>query len=271
MLTPAAFRKVVKAHYKRHGRHTLPWRHTQNPYHILVSEVMLQQTQVDRVIPKYETFLQRFPTVKALAQASLQEVLQLWVGLGYNRRAKFLRETALAVMERRGVFPNTKPGLETLPGIGPYTAGALMAFAFNAPVVIIETNIRTVFIHHYFNDSTALVSDTAILKLIEQTLPKENFREWYYALMDYGAFLKKEFGSNNKRSQSYTKQSTFAGSDRQIRGAIIRALTTTTGGLTFLKLQHTLSEYEKQRMEEQLGKLITESLVKKVKQKYLIT
>ena len=271
MLTPVEFRKIVKGHYKKHGRHGLLWRHTKDPYHILVSEIMLQQTQVERVLPKYEAFLQLFPTVEALAQASLQSVLQVWVGLGYNRRAKFLRETALAVVAAQGAFPSTKKELEALPGIGPYTAGALMAFAYNAPVVMIETNIRTVYIHHYFGDTSTSVADSEILKLIEQTLPKDNFREWYYALMDYGAFLKKEFGSNNKRSQSYTKQSTFVGSDRQIRGAIIKTLTAAGTGLTQKSLLKDLAQYDEKRILLQLKKLLEEGFVTKIKLKYQIT
>ena len=142
MLSPAAFRKIVISHYKQLGRHALLWRHTKSPYHILVSEVMLQQTQVERVLPKYEAFLKAFPTVETLAKAPLRSVLALWVGLGYNRRAKFLKATAEAVVASGGVFPVTKAELENLPGIGPYTAGALMAFAYNQPVTIIETNIN---------------------------------------------------------------------------------------------------------------------------------
>ena len=270
MLPAVEFRKIVITHYKRNGRHALPWRHTQNPYHILVSEVMLQQTQVERVIPKYEAFLKAFPTVEALAYASLQAVLALWVGLGYNRRAKFLKATAEAVVAAGGVFPVTKAELEKLPGVGPYTAGALMAFAYNKPVTIIETNIRTVYIHHYFKDTKGTVSDTELLKLIESTLPKSNYREWYYALMDYGAHLKKEFGSNNKRSKSYTKQSTFAGSDRQIRGAIVRTLTPLTKAITEEKLSGLLAVYEENRIKIQLEKLVSEGMITSTKSGFKI-
>ena len=270
MLSPAAFRKIVISHYKQLGRHALLWRHTKSPYHILVSEVMLQQTQVERVLPKYEAFLKAFPTVETLAKAPLRSVLALWVGLGYNRRAKFLKATAEAVVASGGVFPVTKSELENLPGIGPYTAGAIMAFAYNKPVTIIETNIRTVYIHHYFKDTKETVSDKDILKLVEETLPKENIREWYYALMDYGSWLKKEFGSTNKRSKSYTKQSTFAGSDRQIRGAIVRTLTPLHKGLSIKKLNSLLSSYDKTRIGTQLEKLMAEGLVIKSKGGYTV-
>lgn len=148
------FVKTVWEHYQRHGRRSLPWRRTKNPYYILVSEIMLQQTQVDRVIPKYTSFLKQF-TVKRLSEASLGDVLREWQGLGYNRRAKLLHQCAIQIgNEYKGKFPKTHAELMKLPGIGHYTAGAIMAFAYNSPVPIIETNIRTVFIHHFFHDAT---------------------------------------------------------------------------------------------------------------------
>jgi len=121
-----AFRTTVWNHYRRHGRHTLPWRTTTNPYRILVSEVMLQQTQVERVIPYYKTFLRAFPTVQTLAQAPLSRVLTLWQGLGYNRRAKMLHEAAKQVVAQYGGrMPHDAEALETLRGVGPYTARAV--------------------------------------------------------------------------------------------------------------------------------------------------
>ncbi len=270
MLAPAAFRKIVKTHYKKQARHDLSWRHTKSPYHILVSEMMLQQTQVERVIPKYKAFLKAFPTIDDLAKAPLREVLALWVGLGYNRRAKFLKATAEAVVKNRGTFPSTKEALQNLPGIGPYTASAVLAFAYDKPVVMIETNIRTVYIHHYFKDTKETVSDAELLKLIESTLPKSNYREWYYALMDYGTYLKKEFGSNNKRSKNYTKQKTFVGSDRQIRGAIVRTITPLKKSITAEKLSGLLVEYEKSRIKIQLEKLVNEGMITSTKSGFKI-
>ncbi len=182
------FAKVVRTYYKQHGRHILPWRKTKNPYRIFVSEIMLQQTQVDRVIPKYKAFLKLFPSLVALADASLGEVLRAWQGLGYNRRAKMLHSCAKEIMESyTGKFPKDQKTLLSLPGIGPYTASAVMAFAYNEPVVLIETNVRTVFIHHFFSDQTD-VTDTEILALVDRTLDRKNPREWYYALMDYGSY-----------------------------------------------------------------------------------
>ncbi|MFW5684526.1 MAG: HAD-IA family hydrolase, partial [Spirochaetota bacterium] len=136
------FQAIVTEHYARTAR-SMPWRETDDPYAIMVSEFMLQQTQVARVLPRYDAFLERFPRVEDLARASLQEVLELWQGLGYNRRGKNLRDAALAIVERyEGRLPSATEELRTLPGVGAYTAAAIAAFGFNEPVTMIETNIR---------------------------------------------------------------------------------------------------------------------------------
>jgi A/G-specific adenine glycosylase len=255
----AAFIHTVTTFYKQNGRHTLPWRKTKDPYKILVSEIMLQQTQVDRVLPKYKAFLEQFPNIQALAQGTLRDVLIAWQGLGYNRRAKMLHACAQIVQgEHDGKFPKTHAGLCALPGIGPYTASAVLAFAFNAPTPLIETNVRSVFLHHFFNDATD-VADADILSLVEKTMPEQNVREWYWALMDYGSYIKKTFGNPNSKSKHYTKQSAFSGSDRQIRGAIIRLLT--QGGFTRMKLHKELSQFEDVRLDAQLQKLCSEGIV----------
>jgi A/G-specific adenine glycosylase len=227
----AAFQDTVLAYYDQHGRHELPWRipeedGTFSAYKIAVSEIMLQQTQVPRVIDKYQTFLRTFPTVQDLARAPLSAVLTVWSGLGYNRRAKFLWQAAQAVvLEYDGVFPDTKAALVTLTGIGPNTAGAILAYAYNQPSIFIETNIRSVFIHHFFTDQQN-VSDATLLTLIEQAVPNDVSRTWYWALMDYGTFLKRNIGNASRASSGYAKQSAFQGSRRQVRGLIIRRLTT---------------------------------------------
>lgn len=259
---------TVKDFYTENGRHSLLWRKTKNPYRILVSEVMLQQTQVDRVIPKYRTFLKEFPTWAKLADAPLGEVLHQWQGLGYNRRAKMLHNCAKDIRSTyHGTYPIMYLESLKLPGVGPYTAGAVQAFAFNHPVAIIETNIRTVFIHHFFNDDTDVV-DAEILTLVEKTLARENPREWYWALMDYGSFLKKEHKGLNSKSKHYTKQSKFQGSDRQIRGAIVRTLVKSNHPLNRKKLLQKLSTFEDVRVDAQLEKLTQEEMVAKTKQCY---
>ena len=222
---------TVWDYYDVHGRHDLPWRipaadGSFDPYKIMVSEIMLQQTQVGRVIPKYEQFLQQFPTLTTLSVAPLASVLQAWSGLGYNRRAKFLWQAAQQVQAQwDGVFPQAVDELVTLPGIGKNTAGAIATYAYNTAEVFIETNIRTVFIHHFFADH-ADVSDADLLPYITQALqqPGRSPREWYWALMDYGTYLKQSVGNVSRRSKAYAKQSTFEGSKRQVRGQVLRAL-----------------------------------------------
>jgi len=229
----AEFQRSILDFYERQGR-DFPWRHTVNPYEILVSEIMLQQTQTERVLPKYLAWLKRFPDVQTLAAAPLADVLALWSGLGYNRRARFLQQACRLISERiakGGTFPDTADELDALPGIGPYTARAVCTFAFNKPEVFIETNIRSVYIFFFFPDAAGLeVKDSDLLYFIEKTLYRENPRLWYYALMDYGAALKKKVENPSRKSRHYTKQSRFEGSLRQARGAIIRQLVNSASG-----------------------------------------
>jgi A/G-specific adenine glycosylase len=185
---------------------------------------MLQQTQVARVIPKYKLFLKRFPTIRALSRASLRDVLRAWQGLGYNRRALALKKAAETVVkDYYGEIPSCLEALDKLPGVGEGTAGAIMAFAFNKPVVFIETNIRRVFIHFFFKNRRK-VSDKEILPLIEKTLDHKHPREWYWALMDHGASHAKGAANPNRRSAGYTTQKPFRGSKRGLRGRILAAV-----------------------------------------------
>lgn len=220
MKSVKALQTKVWTYYKTHGR-DLPWRNTTDPYHILVSEIMLQQTQVPRVLIKYEEFLKKFPTIQKLASANTKDLITTWKGLGYNRRALNLKRTAeIVVGKHDGKIPSQYEKLIELPGIGPATAGDLLAFAWNMPAVVIETNIRSVFIHHFFNDKKS-VHDKDLLPLIEKSLDEKNPREWYYALMDYGSMLKKTVGNTSKKSVHYTTQSRFEGSNRQLRANIV--------------------------------------------------
>lgn len=202
----------------------MPWRADTRPYYVLVSEIMLQQTQVDRVRPKFAAFIDRFPDEQSLAQATLAQVLELWSGLGYNRRAKFLHDAAKQVVEL-GKFPDTQQELQRLPGVGPNTAGALQAYAYNQPALFVETNVRTVYFYHFFTEQEQ-VNDAQVRELLEQTLDREHPREFYWALMDYGAWLKRQGVRVNAMSQHYKKQSPLKGSIREIRGQIVRQLTT---------------------------------------------
>lgn len=215
-----AFRRKVLGYYRRHGR-SLPWRKTTDPYRITVSEIMLQQTQVERVIPKYEAWIKRWPSWKKLAEASPRELLSAWSGLGYNRRGLFLGQLAKAVIrEHDGVLPIDPKLLLTLPGIGPYTANAILIFAFNRPLVTIDTNIRKVLLHEF--RLPGAISKRELEQLAMRVLPKRNSRDWHNALMDYGSTaLPRQIAG----IPPVSKQSPFKGSLRQIRGEIIRQLT----------------------------------------------
>jgi A/G-specific adenine glycosylase len=218
-----AFRDLIYDYYHTHGRR-LPWRLTRDPYRILVSEMMLQQTQVERVLGKYEDFIDVFPDFPSLAAAPFDRVLLLWQGLGYNRRALSLKRTAVRVTEEfRGELPPSVDLLLTLPGIGRASASAIAAFAFNMPVVFIETNIRTVFIHLFFSDK-GHVADREIVPLLERSLDRTEPRKWYYALMDYGSMLKGAGERVHRKSTGYRRQSPFEGSDRQVRSAVLKVL-----------------------------------------------
>lgn len=255
-----ALRRIVWGYYQKHGRHNLPWRKTRDPYKILVSELMLQQTQVQRVLPKYSQFLKLFPTIKTLAAAPLSEVLKAWQGLGYNRRAKFLHQLAQEVMQNhQGKLPRAEVELVELPGIGKATAAALAAFAFNKPTTYLETNVRSVFIHYFFNDRQG-VSDAELVPLIVDAAEGQDPRTWNWALLDYGVYVKKTYGNPNKKSKHYTKQSKFEGSDRQVRGAILWLLG--DGGVKELELALKL-DLAAERVRKIVAGLLKENLISK--------
>ena len=218
-----AFQALIWQYYADNARQ-FPWRDTVDPYAIFLSEVMLQQTQAGRVVAKYEEFMKALPTFEALANASVAEVLRLWQGLGYNRRALNLQKAAQQIQTQwKGVLARDVEAVDSLPGIGPATAASIVAFAYNLPTIFIETNIRRVFIHCFFPEREE-VQDGELLPLITEAVDRENPREWYYALMDYGSMLVKMYPNPNRRSKHYTKQSAFEGSNRQLRGAILRFL-----------------------------------------------
>lgn len=238
-LSVASFQKKIWEEGARLYR-DLPWRRTANPYHVFVSEVMLQQTQVVRVEKHWSMWIERFPVLDALAEAPLADVLATWQGMGYNRRAIALQKAAqMVISEYEGRFPQTKEELIRLPGVGAATAAGLRAFAFNLPSLYLETNVRTVFLHEFFPDVIG-VPDAELLPLLAKTCPgysadgascqttvrndSKGPRAWYYALLDYGAYLKRTVPNPSRRSKSHTKQSAYEGSRRQKRAELIRLL-----------------------------------------------
>jgi len=251
------FQKKIYDFFKD-NRRDFPWRNTTDPYSIMVSEVMLQQTQTSRVVEKYLSFIKSFPDTKTLAGATFPEVLSLWQGLGYNRRTLYLKKAGdIVINELGGIFPTDQISLTKLPGIGTNTAGAIVAFAYNKPVVFIETNIRRVFIHEFFNDATE-VSDKEILPLIQASLPDRDIRNWYYALMDYGAHLPKVTVNPNRKSKHYAVQSKFQGSVRQVRGKILKVLLENPSSFSELKQQ-----IESSHVKKALEQLINEGFIEK--------
>lgn len=258
------FHTQIMDYYHHYGRHSLPWRKNYSPYFVTVSEIMLQQTQVDRVIPFFHKWMKQFPNWKQLAQAPQSQVLKYWKGLGYNSRALRLHKLAqIITKEYAGKLPKEYQQLVALPGIGPYTAGAILAFAYNIYIPCIETNIRRVFIYHFLKEKSN-VSDTEIFEHIKKIGNIESPREWYAALMDYGSFLAKEMKHNpNTQSKHYKKQPSFKGSDREIRGKILEI---------FLE-QHSLSKTklfnilgtEHVRYEKILKQLVKEKFLTQTK------
>lgn len=238
----AELQEEVLQWFAENGR-DLPWRRTREPYAILVSELMLQQTQAPRVIPKYDTFMERFPTVESLAEAPLGEVLRLWSGLGYNRRAQYLHRAAQYVAaEFGGDFPSTSDDLRQLPGVGPYTAGAVAAFAFNSDVIIVETNIRRIYQLLFSGDDA---SDATSLLIGQALLPRGSARDWYHALMDLATEVRTERSPAAQQQRlkelfpmlsehsfpvfsgvrvERPRQSSFTGSHRFFRGQILKRL-----------------------------------------------
>jgi A/G-specific adenine glycosylase len=261
------FQKTILEHHRINPR-PMPWRETRDPYRILISEIMLQQTQVERVKVKYAEFLAAFPTLEALASAQLSDVLQKWQGLGYNRRAIALKRCVDEIVIRyNGQFPRDAAELETLPGVGPYTARAVAAFAFGVAEPLIETNIRTVFIHFFFHGRDK-VGDHEIMPLVAATLDRHNPREWYYALMDFGAMLKQHHLNPGRRSRHHVKQSRFEGSNRQLRSRLLRAVIAGQGTTVVELAAQAGAELED--VEKNLADMEREGFLCKVHFRYMI-
>ncbi|MBN2159876.1 MAG: A/G-specific adenine glycosylase [Spirochaetes bacterium] len=254
------FRSIIYDYYRKHKR-DFPWRRTEDPYHILVSEIMLQQTQTGRVAEKFVEFIVTFPTVESLAAAPLSRVLSTWQGMGYNRRARYLRDLAeVLASEHGGRIPDDPGLLAKLPGIGRATAASICAFAFNRPVVFIETNIRTVFIHFFFNERKD-VEDRDIILLAEAALDRKDPRAWYSALMDYGAMLKQRHPNPSRKSAHHQTQKRFEGSRRQIRGIVLRVLLKNRG-VTAKRLSKIIGRPERELMPV-IDELVREGMIRK--------
>lgn len=241
----------------------LPWRRTRDPYAIWISEVMLQQTQVARVLTRWERFMERFPSIDALSAAARIDLLEEWQGMGYNRRALALKQAAdLCSAQRGGRLPESYDELVALPGIGPSTAAGIMAFAHDLPSVYIETNVRAVFIHHFFPDAEK-VSDRQLRPLVEASCPAQDPRGWYYALLDYGAELKRRHKNPARKAAAYTRQSPFAGSRRQKRAWLLREVMA-QGPCDASELARALSAFEEGEGRPPVDKALTESILEEL-------
>ncbi|MBI4114305.1 MAG: A/G-specific adenine glycosylase [Candidatus Niyogibacteria bacterium] len=242
-MDPKQFQKIIRKHYRKNKKkNNFPWRRTKNPYHILVSEIMLQQTQIPRVIPKYNEWIKTFPTIQALAKAPFSKVMSIWHGLGYNRRARYLKDAAEKIIKlHKNKIPRDPNMLETLPGIGRYTARAVSCFAYGICEPFLDTNIRRVYIH-FFGGKKEKITDETLLMFIQKTAPIRNKDKWYGALMDYGRDIVGDKKDNpNRKSKTYSKQSPFLGSRRYIRAKIITYLLNHKTGTT-TQIKHALKK-----------------------------
>ncbi len=271
-MTIRRFQKIILDWYKT-NRRDLPWRNTKDPYKILISEIMLQQTQSARVIPKYKEFLKEFPSLTILARAGNIRLLKIWAGLGYWRRALYVRETArilrnLVSKNSETKFPSNPEILETFPGIGHYTARAIACFAFQNTEAFLDTNIRRVYLHFFF-PKRKNVSDKEILPIAQKAVWKKNPREWHYALFDYGATVLKD-KKINKQSKHYKKQSKFEGSFRSFRTKVVKFLLERKGNKATQETLETLLENSPYPAKKIISSLLKDKLIKKSNQFYTL-
>ena len=252
-----AFQKQVMDWWSENAR-DLPWRRDPSPYNVLVSEIMLQQTQVSRVVPKFNEFMDMFPTIESLASASTKQLLQVWSGLGYNRRAIWLKEAARQIVEQ-GEFPKSVKELQELKGVGPYTSRSILIFAFNRDLAAVDTNIRRVLIASGFADEDT--SDKELQSTADAVLFRGRSRDWHNALMDYGSQV---LTSSSTGISPTSKQTCYEGSSRQVRGAVIRMLTN-VNELELREIMQLLDcDLRASEIECILTQLIADGLVEKV-------
>ncbi len=254
------FQQDILSFYEKRGR-DLPWRKTTDPYKILISEIMLQQTQVDRVIPYYQRWLKKWPTVQKLANASRTAVLKAWMGLGYNNRGINIHKAAQKIMEDyKGDVLAAVKDYKNVPGIGPYTSAAVRIFSANEDIITVDTNIRRIYMHE-FN----LKDDSKVGELAQQCLPKGRSRDWHNALMDYGATF---LTARRAGIRPKTQQSKFEGSDRQIRAQILRSILN-EGAKSEAELR-ALTQTESKRLKAVLAKLVRDDVLKAGKKYSLV-
>ena len=258
--TREAFVALVR-HQGENLYRDLPWRNIDDAYGVLVSEVMLQQTQVVRVQRYWQRWMSLFPTVDALAAADTATVLETWQGLGYNRRALALKRACeQCSAEFGGRLPQEAEELVRLPGIGPATAAGVIAFAYNRPSVYIETNVRSVFLHELFPDAQD-VSDKQLAPYVANTCPDEGARSWYYALLDYGAHLKTQVGNPSRRSSHYARQSAFEGSRREKRSFILKCVLAAPDGISCAEVRRLLDAHEREAARDAVAPELFDSIV----------
>ncbi len=263
-----AFIAFIMDFYRAHGRGFV-WRETSDPYHVLLSEMMLQQTQTSRVLPKYELFLSLWPTLEELAVSALDELLYHWKGLGYNRRALNLRKCAIISNQWGWTLPREQEQLRSLPGVGKATAAAIGAFSFQERTIYLETNIRRVILSCFFPEEDQ-VKDKELEKVLENLILRvDDPKHWYYALMDYGVLLKYLLPNANIRSAHYAKQAKFKNSNRQIRGQLIHLLSE-TGAKEKRDILTILSHFEEERVSYCLVQLQKEGFVEEKSEVYRI-
>ena len=234
----------------------LPWRNNPSPYQVFISEVMLQQTQVSRVVPKYLEFLNEFPAIEDLAYANTKQLLTVWSGLGYNRRAIWLKEAATGIVER-GSFPTKVDELRKLKGIGPYTSRSILIFAFNKDLATVDTNIRRIFIALGFAKEDS--SEKELQEIADALLLKGRSSDWHNALMDYGSAV---LTASSTGIEPTSKQPRFNGSTRQVRGRIIRILTQSDSmSIDEITSQFSDEEINSEDLRKILDQLIQDKLI----------
>ncbi len=263
-----SFAAFVLDFYDRYGR-KFPWRETDDVYRVLLSEMMLQQTQTGRVLEKYQEFLTLWPTLEDLAQAPFDQLLDHWRGLGYNRRALNLKRCAQASEAYGYTLPCDEKALLALPGIGPSTAAAIIAFSYHKPAIYLETNIRRVLLFAFHPEEEA-VEDRILRDDLKRLLPLAgDGKRWYYALMDYGVLLKHLVPNPNARSKGYHRQSRFEGSNRQVRGMLVHALS--ESGARDIQALYGMLPFGPERIDKALSDLVRDGLVSRLGRLYRIS